>query len=450
MLPGTTALDNEDATAVPAAPRKSWYMIFILTVCFTLAYVDRHVLSLLVNPIKGSLGLTDTEIGLLQGVAFSIFFVAATLPLARLSDSRSRPLIIGWCVAAWSLATMLCGAATTFWQMMLARIGVAVGEAGLPPASLTLMADSFDKKRLAIATSIFMLGPFLGGGLAFVAGGALYDASAHWTLPVVPGLGQLERWQMIFMAVGAPGLLLALVVGLTLREPRTGVAAHPKQNAATRRVVEFLLAQWRFCIIYIVSVGLLVLLLNAHISWLPAAMIRAHGVDEARMGMLFGPIYLLAGGGGTLLAGYYVSRAKSDMLGRTLKAMSIGTVLLLLPAVFAPLVPNFTLGMALIALSVFFTSAIVSMSTLPLQFSAPLSVRAQTIAVMGLLTTLMGTGLGPILTGVLSDHLIGRVEHPLSIALAVLAALVVPIILILQRVVIHHHRQLRLDLRQSQ
>jgi MFS family permease len=311
------------------------------------------------------------------------------------------------------------------------------------------MADSFDKKRLALATSVFMLGPFLGGGLAFIAGGALYDLSAGWTLPVVPGLGQLERWQMIFMAVGAPGLLLALVVGLTLREPRASLPAQPKENASSRRAIAFLLAQWQFCMIYIVSVGLLVLLLNAHISWLPAAMIRAHGVDEARMGMLFGPIYLLAGGGGTLLAGYYVSRAKSDMLGRTLQAMCAGTVLLLLPAIFAPLVTSFTLGMGLITLSVFFTSAIVSMSTLPLQFSAPLSVRAQTIAVMGLLTTLMGTGLGPIVTGVLSDSLIGRVEHPLSVALATLAALVVPIILILQRLVIRHHRQLRLDLRQS-
>lgn len=448
MLPGTAALDNQAATAAPATPARTWYMIVVLTLSFTLAYVDRHVLSLLVNPIKESLGLTDTEIGLLQGVAFSIFFVAATLPLARLSDSRSRPLIIGWCVAGWSLMTMLCGAATGFWQMMLARIGVAVGEAGLPPASLTLMADSLDRRRLAIATSVFMLGPFLGGGLAFLAGGALYDLSAQWVLPSVPLLGQIERWQVIFVAVGAPGLLLALVVGLTLRDPRVR-AAQPKESASTRRVARFIAGHWQFCITYIVSVGLLVLLLNAHISWLPSAMIRAHGVDEAQMGMLFGPLYLLAGGGGTLLAGYYVSRAGSDMLGRTLKAMCLGTLLLLLPAIFAPLVSSFALGMTLIALSVFFTSAIVSMSTLPLQFSAPLAVRAQTIAVMGLLTTLMGTGLGPIITGVLSDRLIGQVEQPLSVALAVLAVLVVPAILMLQWVVIRCHRELRLDLRQS-
>lgn len=448
MLPGTTTLDNDTATAAPAAPRTAWYMIVLLTLCFTLAYVDRHVLSLLVNPIKASLALSDTEIGLLQGVAFSIFFVAATLPLARLSDSRSRPLIIGWCVAAWSLMTMLCGTATSFWHLMLARIGVAVGEAGLPPASLTLMADSLDKKRLAIATSVFMLGPFLGGGLAFVAGGALYDISATWALPSLPGLGQLERWQMIFIAVGLPGLLLALVVGLTLGEPRHGQAPQ-RDRVSIRRVVEFMLSHWRFCMTYIVSVGLLVLLLNAHISWLPAAMMRAHGVDEGRMGMLFGPLYLLAGGGGTLLAGYYVSRAKTDMLGRTLQFMRAGSVLLLVPAVCAPLVDSFALGMALIALSVFCTSAIVSMCTLPLQFSVPLAVRAQSIAVMGLLTTLIGTGLGPIATGVLSDQLIGRVEHPLSVALAALAALVVPIIIVLQWVVLRQHRSLRLDLQQS-
>jgi len=449
MLPGATLVENHQADApAPYSPRRAWYMIFVLTLCFTLAYVDRHVLSLLVNPIKVSLALSDTEIGLLQGVAFSIFFVAATLPLARLSDSRSRPLLIGWCVAAWSLMTMLCGAAGSFWHMMLARIGVAVGEAGLPPASLTLMADTFDKKRLAIATSVFMLGPFLGGGLAFIAGGALYDASARWLLPSLPGIGQLERWQMIFTVVGLCGLLPALVVGLTLREPRAGRAT-PRDQVSARRVAKFMLAQWHFCGPYIVSVGFIVLLLNAHISWLPAAMIRSHGVDEARMGLLFGPIYLLAGAGGTLAAGWYVSRAGIDMLGRTLQSMRLGTALLLLPAIFAPLVGNFFLGMSLIALSVFFTSAIVSMSTLPLQFSVPLAVRGQSIAVMGLLTTLMGTGLGPILTGVLSDHLIGRVEQPLSAALAALAALVIPVIAILQWLAIRQHRRLRLDLQQA-
>jgi MFS family permease len=449
MLLDTTALETDKIDTAQSSPRTTWYMVFILTLSFTLAYVDRHVLSLLVNPIKISLGLSDTDIGMLQGVAFSIFFVAATLPLARLSDSRSRPAIIGWCVAAWSLMTMLCGATTSFWQMMSARIGVAIGEAGLPPASLTLMADTLDKKHLAIATSVFMLGPFLGGGLAFMAGGALYDASAHWLLPVLPGIGQLERWQMIFIIVGLVGLLPALLVGLTLREPRANRGGQRKA-ASTRRVFEFMLAQWRFCINYIVSVGFIVLLLNAHISWLPAAMIRAHGVDEARIGMLFGPLYLLAGAGGTLLAGYYVSRAKEDMLGRTLRSMHVGTALLFVPALLAPVVHSFALGMALIAISVFFTSAVVSMSTLPLQFSVPLAVRAQSIAVMGLLTTLMGTGLGPILTGVLSDHLIGRVEQPLSVALATLAAIVVPAILVLQRIVIRHHQRLRLDLLQSQ
>ncbi|MFA7555742.1 MAG: MFS transporter [Spongiibacteraceae bacterium] len=153
---------------------RAWYSAFILTLCFTFAYIDRYVLSLLVNPVKESLLLSDTQIGLIQGVAFSIFYVAATMPLARLSDTGNRPVIIGWCVAVWSLMTMLCGMASSFWQLMLARIGVGIGEAGLPPGSMTMMADSFDNKRLAKATSLFMLGPFIGGGLAFMGGwGAL-------------------------------------------------------------------------------------------------------------------------------------------------------------------------------------------------------------------------------------------------------------------------------------
>lgn len=437
-----TAETNETRPSV----RRAWYSTAILMICFTLAYVDRYVLSLLVNPVKESLQLSDTEIGIIQGVAFSLFFVIASLPLAKLSDRGDRPLIISWCIALWSLMTMLCGAATSFFQMMLTRIGVAVGEAGLPPGAMTMIADSFDQRRLARATSLFMLGPFLGGGLAFVGGGALYEMSADWSLPNIPWIGQLERWQVIFFSVGAPGFLLALVVKATLKEPRPNRVPQG-QNTSYAPLYQFIIRHWKFCGVYVVSVAMVVMLLNAHIAWLPAAMIRKHGVDEGQMGLLFGPVYLVAGASGTLFAGWFIGRANQDTVRRTLMFMSTGTVILFVPSVLAPMVSNFTVAMVLIVLIVFCTSSIVSMASLPFQFTSPLSIRGQSIATLNLVVALIGTGLGPLTVGALSDGLANRFEHSLSVALTIVPLILIPVIVGLQWMAIRNHAKLRLDLR---
>ncbi|MFA7555741.1 MAG: MFS transporter [Spongiibacteraceae bacterium] len=265
-------------------------------------------------------------------------------------------------------------------------------------------------------------------------------------MPVIPGLGELERWQLIFFLVGAPGLLLALIVGKTLKDPNP-TRAKSNSDASVAKLLRFILSEWQFCALYILSVALIIMVLNAHIAWLPAAMIRSHGVDEGEMGMLFGPLYLVAGSAGTLLSGWYVSRAKSDMLGRTLTFMLTCTVLLFVPAISAPLVGSFSLAMILIALVVFLTSGIVALSSLPFQFSAPLAVRGQAIAVLSLAAALLGTGLGPLGIGMLSDFLTDRVQHPLSVSLAILAGLLIPVIVGLQLIVIRQHRLKRLDLR---
>ncbi len=413
----------------PRGGRGAWYATALLTLCFTLSYIDRQILSLLVTPIKASLKLSDSEIGVLQGVSFSIFYVAATLPLARLADRSHRPLIMTWCIAAWSLMTMLCGTAASFWQLMLARIGVAVGEAGLPPSALTLMADVHTPKGLARATSIFLLAPFVGGGIALMGGGLLYEMSASWTMPTLPLLGTLERWQLMFLLVGAPGLLLAPLVVLTLREPRMS-ATVAKQEGSVAALFKFLLGNWRFCIVYIVAVSFTVTLFNAHIAWMPTAILRSHAIGEGAMGTAFGIIYLGAGSAGTLAAGWIVARAGGqNMVARTIRMMRMNAAVLILPAVFAPLAPTLMLSYGLLTISVFCTSAVVSVSSLPFQFVAPKAIRAQAIAMTGLVAALLGTGLGPLLVGILSDLYAGlSLGQPLSAALATVAALLMPVV----------------------
>lgn len=442
---------------VPAAPgtlpeeraaRQAWLAVVLLTVAFTLSYCDRHVLSLLVTPIKADLGISDTRMGLLQGMAFSLFYVLASLPLARLADAGHRPRLIAACVAFWSVMTMLCGAAAGFWQLLLARIGLAAGEAGLPPAAQTLMADSFSRRRLAHANAIFMLAPFVGGGLAYLGGGVLYALVERWPVLSLPFVGELAQWQVVFMLVGAPGLPLALVIALWLREPRS-LQVRAAGRTSTRAMLRFVVGEWRFSMLYMIGVSLLVTVLNAHIGWMPTAFVRSHGVAPGEVGLVFGPVYLVAGAAGTLLAGWLAGRGGGDPIGHQLRWMRRGALLLVVPAVAAPLAPTLNLGLVAISLAVFLTSAIVAQAVLPFQFSAPLAVRSQVLALFGLVSALVGTGMGPVLIGVLSDAFVGSAQ-PLTRALVVLAAALVPVVVLLLHVVMRQHQRVRLDLRQQQ
>jgi predicted MFS family arabinose efflux permease len=397
-----------------------WGATALLSACFALSYVDRQVMSLLVTPIKASLDLTDSGIGLLQGISFSLFYVAASLPLARLADRGDRPRLAALCIAIWSLMTMACGAAASFMQLLAARIGLAMSEAGLPPAALTLMADMHDRRGLARATSLFMLAPFVGGGLALIGGGALYAALVGMDLPA-----GLEPWQALFILAGLPGLPLALIVLLTLREPGAG-RRQRAEGGSIRDLSRFIFGNWRFSVIYVLAIALVVTILNAHIAWLPTAILRRFPIGEAAMGAGFGTIYLIAGSAGTLAAGWVVARAaESDMLIRTLRQMRLGAALLAIPAVLAPLAPSYPATIVLAGIAVFLTSAVVSMGSIPFQLTAPIALRGQAIALTGLFAALLGTGLGPLLVGVASDIAAGAgFAQPLSVALAVIGGTV--------------------------
>jgi MFS family permease len=399
-----------------AMKRKAWLITALMTACFTLSYVDRHVIGLLIDPIKKSLSLSDTQIGLIQGISFSLFYVMATLPLARISDRGNRPRVISTCIAAWSLMTMACGMASSFWQLLLARVGVAVGEAGLPPAALTMMADLHDAKALARSTSLFMLAPFLGGGIALMGGGALYGATAGWHMPVIGGMAPLERWQVVFMMVGAPGLIAAALV-LFIAEP----APDRSKAAASKGFSElfvFLRRNGMANAGYFLAIALMSLLLNAYVSWLPAALMRAQNLDAKTIGMLFGPIFLIAGSAGTLVAGLVVGRSADDVVMRTFRFMRTCVLVALPAALIGPLLHDLRMQLAVLTVAIFCISAVLGLSSLPLQFLAPKHLRAQSIAFLGLIAALVGTGLGPLLVGLLSDVL-GSAEHPLSMSLTI-------------------------------
>jgi len=179
--------------AVPAAPPMAWYAVGILTVAYTFSYIDRQILSLMVGPIRADLGISDSAFSLLHGLAFAVFYTLLGVPIGRLADRRNRRNIIALGVAFWSLATVCCGLARSFWQLFAARVAVGVGEAALSPAAYSMLADLFPKEKLGRAIGIYSSGVFVGIGLSFIIGGMLIatiEAMGGITLPVV-GHGQV-------------------------------------------------------------------------------------------------------------------------------------------------------------------------------------------------------------------------------------------------------------------
>jgi len=347
---------------------RSWAIATLLAACYTLSYFDRQAISILVAPIKSSLHLSDTQFGLIQGISFSVFYVLACLPLAWLADRYRRSRVMSACVAFWSLMTMMCALAGNFWQLLLARIGLASGESGLTPAALATLSARFDPRRLATATSMFMLAPFIGGGLALGGGGALYNAVKHWDRTAIPLLGRFQDWQIVFFLVGVPGFVAAALLLLIVDRPRPRDAARISGLA----VFAFYRREWRFAALYSLTMGMVMTLMSGYVTWLPAAIMRSKGIDERTLGALFGPIYLVAGAMGTLSAGITIMyRGGTDPVRAVLRYMSAVTIILWPIAAFGLLASPLWLELALMGLALFLISSVTSLSSLPFQYVTP-------------------------------------------------------------------------------
>src|SRR5579884_2376448 len=196
----------------------AWYVVGVLTLCYMLSFVDRQILSLLVAPIKRDLVLSDTRVGLLQGLAFALFYTFAGIPIGHLVDTRNRRNLVVVGILVWSVFTSACSIARSFLSLFLARIGVGVGEATLSPSAFSLIADYFPQERLSTAMSVSYLGALGGSALAFAVGGTVVDALAKIGTLHLPLLGQIASWRLTFLVVGLPGLLFALLAA-TAREP---------------------------------------------------------------------------------------------------------------------------------------------------------------------------------------------------------------------------------------
>ncbi len=218
-------MSDEQTDAPYPSPGEAWYVVGVLTLAYVFSFIDRQILSLLVGPIQRDLAINDTWMSLLMGVSFAVFYTLFGIPLGRLADTKNRRNVIAVGIAFWSVMTAGCGLARQYWTLALMRMGVGIGEATLSPSAYSMIADYFRPERRSTAMSVYSMGIYIGSGLAFVLGGIVVKFAAQQESIELPWLGSIRSWQLVFLLVGLPGLPVALLTWLTVREPaRRGVA----------------------------------------------------------------------------------------------------------------------------------------------------------------------------------------------------------------------------------
>jgi MFS family permease len=370
------------------------YMLGVLVIIQMFATVDTIVTGIVLQSIKLDLHLSDLQLGFLTGMAYALFYSVMGLPIARWADRGNRVMIIGLAAAAWSVMVFLCGRAASYAQLLLFRVGVAVGEAGCTPTANSLIADYFGRGERPRAVSIYMLGSSLGLLVGYLAAG--------W-------LNQLYGWRVTFMALGLPGLAPAIVAWLTLREPRHAAAMTSEpgdqppllevfRTLWASRTFRHLLFCWSVAAFFGSGMG----------QWAPAFFIRSFGLKTGELGEWFAIIYGVGGGLGVYLGGYLASRYAASNERLQMRAMGLVYCFCGVVAALSYLSSNVYLTFVLLAIGHIVANTITGPLFATVQSLVPARMRAISFAIIYLCANLIGLGLGPLATGALSDAL-----HPL-------------------------------------
>lgn len=435
-IPAETAVPGEVAPAArPAATsRGAWYALALLTLTYLLAFVDRQIMSVLVEPIKADLGLTDTQLGSIQGIAFGLVFTLAAIPMGWLADRMPRRVLISGAVLVWSALTAACGAASSAAQLLIARTGVGIGESALGPCAAPLIRDLFPREKVGRALSIYTLGIPLGGGLAVALGAILLPAVTGWHEAGVPVFAALEPWQGTFLVVALPGLLIAPLM-LTVSEPRRAKSGEPGGAAPVPEALAFFLRHWRTFVGFGLP-GIAAMLMTFGTNfWIPAALVRTYALSPQEASLTFkswGLIAMVLGVIGSLGCGLVIDRvrARRDDAYLLFAAGSLAVAALSYAGfLYAP-----TPGMALALLA----PAALATCIPPVCAAAgameiiPKPMRSFLFAIWMLLISLVGSSIGAPLIGFLTDHVFGRPEalrHAISLTALIATGLAVPLLL---------------------
>ncbi|WP_287419216.1 MFS transporter [Reinekea sp.] len=396
--PTEQALTSEADIAIREklkSPRYRKYVLGMLVVVYAFNFLDRQIVTILAEPIKNDLGLNDTQIGLMTGLAFALFYTVLGIPLARLADRSNRVSIITAALVVWSGMTALCGMAQNFTQMLAARIGVGVGEAGCSPPAHSLIADYYPANQRASALSIYALGIPIGSILGLLAGG--------W-------IAEFYGWRMAFFVVGLPGIALAFAVKMTIREPIRGMS-DPASSRATEQlplIATMLHLLKNRTLMHIAMGGALTSFVGYGLGqWLPAYFIRIHEMGIAETATYFGLVLGVASAVGTFLGGTLADKLSKRDVRFYAWLPAVGVLVAFPFYVAAMMSDNPYIAIAILIVPSTLNSLWLGPSFGTIQNLAPTRMRAMASALMLFILNIIGLGLGPFLVGVLSDLLSG-------------------------------------------
>lgn len=400
----------------------AWYVVAILLLAYILAFVDRDVISLLVQPIRADLGISDLQMSFLLGGAFALFYTFFGMPIAWLADRWNRRLIIFLGVTLWSVATVLCGMAGGYWSLFAARVGVGVGEAALNPPALSLLKDYFPPDRLGRAVGVYTAGISAGMGVGSFLAATIYPAiSAHGPY-LLPVFGTVSPWQYMFILVGLPGFLVALMI-LTIREPSRRVYATAFARVSLWQSIAYV-GQRRS------TYGLLFIGLSAMAItnygvgyWIPEFLRRTYQLDIPTMAWYLqvrGVVLIVAGVVGVLVGGWL-----SDALNRRyddgyVRTAMIGYAFLFVGYVGIPLMPTPGLSMAMLVPATIGGAISTVGGVASVLAIAPPNMRAQLTAMYYFTLNLIGLMLGPTMVALLTDRVF-RSDDSLYLSLVIVA-----------------------------
>lgn len=367
--------------------------LFLLTATYFFSYMDRQILAILLEDIKADLLLTDTQLGLLSGFAFAIFYATLGIPVAALADRMNRVNIISIALALWSGMTAACGLAQNFVHLLLARIGVGIGEAGSSPPSHSIIADMYPAEKRALALSIYSLGVTLGAAAGQIFGG---------------NLTYFFDWRTAFIAIGLPGIVLAVVVKLFATEPmrRAEPGAvesedHPSVWEGLRTILSHRAAMWLVTAVTITS-----MIGYALTGWTPAYLIRSFELTTLQIGNFVAPLLAIAGVASGLGSGWLANRLSEKYGMHAQSLMVAGLKTIALPFLLAfYLVDSAWMAVGTYFFALFFQSCYLGPTFAMIQTLAPMKMRAVWAAVTLLIINLIGLGIGPTMVGVISDLL---------------------------------------------
>jgi MFS family permease len=407
------------APQVPEAPYPAlavgWYATIVLAFLYWLSILDRFIISLLVDPIKRDMGISDVQFGLLHGFAFAITYALFGLMAGAMADRFSRRWVIFASVSVWSMATAACGMAQSFWHLLLARVGVGAGEAGLNPSATSMLADLFPRDRLTSAIAVYSIGATVGSGTAYLFGGLIVDLVSHAEYFTVPFIGEMRSWQAVFFIVGVPGALLSFII-FTLPEPvrrnrRTVQESAPFWRGVTgtyRELIRFIRSRLRFFLCHYGGFMLASAAIAGCGTWYPAHMVRTFGWSASKIGLTLGMTLVIAGITGKLLCGHFVDAMYRRGLRDAQLRWYAACLIVATPiGVIATTSDNPWIFLGGVGAFLVLLSPLPACYATSLNLVTPNELRGTGVAFFSATAGLIGMGGGPILMATIAENIFG-------------------------------------------